>query len=309
MNKRVIAAAAAALLAVPVLAACSPVRTQTSTCAIVVGKSFQQNHGVKQVVYPNQKVGNLDNDTVWYVPCNGRNYAITPDKDHGDRHTATVITTGKGTDGSPGVQIRVWWTMHWTLNENKVTMYDFWAFCQKYTCQSSEQNDNAANNSTPGWNSMLAENMGPAIDRAGITAGLSYAPDVWKDQSKWPTFATDASKYILAELRASVQPFNDDFFCVDATTTQTGGKCAAPTFTIENMDPVNQNLIQIQNKQSEMDAQAAQNAKRLTQAQQLYGPYAHQVLAQEDIIDHCNSAGQKCTVVVGGNGNVSVPNN
>ena len=306
--KRVVGLVTAAILGVMGLTACTSTQTQTSQCAIVVQNGLQQNHGVKKVVYPNESYTTTGNNDEWYVPCNARNYIITASQDHGDRHDPAIAMTGASTDGkTPGVQVKVWLTMHWTLNENNSDMIEFWAFCQKYTCQSSNQNDNSANNSTRGWNSMLAENTGPAINRAVIDAMLKFGPDIWNQQSQWPAVAQEIETHILAELRSSVRPFANDFFCADGTTTREGKPCTAPTFSIEGIDPVNDNLRNIQNQQSEMDAQAQQNAQRATQAQQLYGAYAGWELAMSDLIDHCKSAGQTCTVVLGNGTSVSIP--
>jgi hypothetical protein len=299
------AVAVLALLA-SALMACSSVQTQTSQCGWVIQNGFQQNHGVKDVVYPNQSVSKGTNDEVWYVPCNARNFRIKEGDGSADSQNSTVVMTGKGENGEPGVQTKVQWDMHWTLNEDKPTMIEFWAFCQKYTCQSAQQNDNSANNSTPGWNNMLHENMLDAINRAGADVAKQFPPSLYKDQSLWPQFAEAANKVILAELRKSVQPFDDDFFCAN-TTTKDGKPCAAPTFTVNQMDPVNGNLRNIDNQQSELDAQAVQNAKRLQQAEQLYGPYAHATLSQMDILAACKAAGLNCTVIIGGNGTTVVP--
>lgn len=307
MNRKFGALAAGfLLLASIVLAGCSSAQTQTSQCGWIITNGFQQSHGVKRVIYPNESVAKGNNDQVWYVPCNARNYIISQNGDSaGDRHNPTVAKTGNAKDGTPGVQVNVYWSMHWTLNENNNTMVDFWAYCQKYTCQSAQQNDNSANNSTPGWNSMLAEGMSKAIDRAGIDTAKDFGPDLWNDPSQWPAFATKASSYILAELRQSVLPYTDDFFCLDGVATREGKPCTPPSFTVEAIEPVNGNLRNINNQQSEMDAQSAQNAQRLHQAQQLYGPYAQWALAQEDIIQKCKDAGASCNVVIG-NGATSV---
>lgn len=307
--KKVLAVLVAGAFVATGLVGCS-VRPQTSQCAFIIQNGFQRDHGVKKIVYPNQSVHKGGNDDVWYVPCNARNYTISPSGQAGDRHSPAVAMTGPSKDGkTPGNQVNVWLTMHWTLNENKSVMIDFWAFCQKYTCQSAQQNDNSgANSSTSGWNNMLAENMSSAINRAVVDVAPNFDPDVWKNQSEWPNFATQLGTVILKELRASVQPFTDDFFCVDATTTREGKACTAPTFTVESIDPTNSALRGIQNKQSEMDAQQAQNEQRLNQARQLYGPYANWELAQSDLIDQCKTDGQTCTIVLGGGGvSVSAP--
>lgn len=287
------------------VSACASTQTQTSQCAFIIKNGFQQDHGVKAVVYPNDSVPKGLGDDTWFVPCNARNFRFKAGDDSADSKNPTIVMTGKGENGEPGVQTAIQWDMHWTLNESRSTMIDFWAFCQKYTCQSSEQNDNSANNSTPGWNSMLHENMLDAINRAGADVAKQFPPNLYKDQSLWPQFAEATSKVILAELRKSVQPFDDDFFCAN-TTTKDGKPCSPPTFTVNQMDPVNGNLRNIDNKQSEMDAQAKQNAQRLGQAQQLYGPYAQWALTQEDIIAACKAAGQNCTVWLG-NGTTGVP--
>lgn len=305
--KRVFAVLVAGALVATGLVGCS-VRPQTSQCAFIIQNGFQRDHGVKKIVYPNQSVHKGGNDDVWYVPCNARNYTISPSGQAGDSHDSIVGMTGPSKDGKkPGNQVTVWLQAHWTLNESRSTMIDFWAFCQKYTCQSANQNDNSgANSSTPGWNNMLNENMWHAIQRAVQDVAPKFDADIWQKPEEYPAFEEALSGVILQELRKSVAPFTDDFFCADGTTTREGKPCSPPTFTIDKIDPTNPALRGIQNQQSEMDAQSAQNAQRLNQAKQLYGPYANWELAQSDLIDKCKADGQTCTVILGGSGGISV---
>ena len=303
--RRIAAALAACALVALALAGCDSTQTQTSQCGWIVTSGFQQSHGVKRVLYPNESANHDPSDDVWFVPCNARNYEITDTSDHGDRHNPAVATTKPGEDGSPKVQVAVYLSAQWTLNRSHDAMVEFWAFCQKYTCQSSEQNDNSANNSTSGWNSMLAENMSPAIDRAVSDAVQDFGPDLWNNQSAWPQLATDVSKHIQAELRASDR-YPYDFFCAVGSDTQNGKPCDPPQFTVEKVNPVNGALRSLQNQQSELEAQKRQNDLRVSVAQKLYGEYWAYFLGLQDTIDKCHAAGQNCTIVLG-NGQPAIP--
>lgn len=302
---RLIASIAGLALIAGGMSACSA-EAVTSECVLIVGNGGSEPHVVKKVVYPGESVGDEGDDWKKYLPCGPRNFIINPpnDKNYGDRHTPSVGWTNASADGkSPAMQVKVWSTANWELNQNLAVLKDFWVFCQKYGCSSDQSQDNSANFSSPGWNGMLGENMSPAIDRAVAKALLKFSPELWRSQDQWGKLAGEISNNIMNELKDPLS--GHPFFCGRGSDSRNKGECKPIKFTIDQpgVEPVDAQIVQITNNAQAATADQLQDQQRIDRTNKLYGPYADYYRGLQDTIDKCKSA-DKCQIYVGTQPNV-----
>lgn len=305
----------AALVALAgLLVGCNPKHeaTTSASCAYVVGdgKNYGENNAppnsrVHQIVFPGKSFTyDSDYEVSVYVPCGPRNY-ITNDgtvknpngTQVGDRFTPTIIYTANGT------AIKIWTSAYFELDQQDLET--FYTFCFKYRCFSENADTIEVNSATKTWNNMLAENVGPAIDRAAVKA----ATDIQLSDKIWQTHDSDLYGQLGDAMSANFKGailatsgYAADLFCGSGDTSGwkdpdkpgVGNfKCGQVRITVDRVEAVDPSL----NAQASQQAQA-QN--RLNLAQQLYGPYAQQVLANQDTIAACKAAGTTCVVAVGG---------
>lgn len=324
MNKKRIFRGAAALVGavalILALGACSA-KAYASQCAFVVGNGVGDSRDVKDVLWPGEKVSRGD-DEDFYIPCNARNYVITSDKDHGDRHVPVVAKTAGSADGkTPATPVNVFLSAYWTPNLTKDTLKQFYnRLCRKYACASGEPADESGGGNfapSAGWNGMLAEVVGPAIDRAGTTAMTKFPPTIWNDASRWNGADESVAKAFqdafAAQVRIGSQSGALNYFCGDSQPNGDGktATCGPVTFTVESVRPVDQQIVDIYNstvvqqqKAAAAETQKAANKARLDSAKAVYGPQAESALREQDAIAACAAARVTCVVSVGG-GSVS----
>lgn len=327
MNKRFKRGALglAALIALVVVLTGCTAKAYASQCAFIVGNGVGDSRDVKQVLLPGEKVSKGD-DEDFYVPCNGRNFVVTPDTNHGDRHNAVVATTGASADGkTPGTEMKVWISVYWTLNENRDVLKQFYNNrCRKFACAGTEPSDESGSaNFTPtaGWNGMLNETQSPALDRTGNDVMRQFDPAIWREPAKWNggegSVAQAFQDAYAAELRVSSQSGNVNYFCGDSLPAGDGktATCTPMTFTVERVEPNDPAIVTLYNQGVILDQRAAQaraaagaNKARLDAATALYGSreQAGAALREQDAIAACSQSKTTCVVNLGG-GSVSVP--
>lgn len=288
--------AAAGLLAgsAVALTACSQAQPAISQCAIVTNNGFgASSQDITALVRPGGKVDIGNNQIAWYYPCDARNYVTMPVG--GDRQSPMSVRTGPGKN-QPGMPVQVWTAVYWTPNESDAAMKAFLPFCLKYGCASQDyQTDqsvaDSAHFSTPGWNGMLAENFGPAIDRATQDVIGQFGPDLWVDHSQWSKLGTLIAQNLDAEL-AKETGSSIPFFCGDSSTPTT---CTSMQVVVNNVTPTDPQVQQLYDQQIAAENSIAVNTARLNAAKELYGPYAQYFLGLEDLANQCKT----CTIYVG----------
>jgi hypothetical protein len=304
------AATAAALLGGAALAGCGTSTPALSECAMVTNGGFGSgNQGITDIVHPGYQVQYGSGDTPWYYPCNARNFVTA--KSGGDRDNPLAVRTAA--DGpTPGMPVYIWSSVYFTANQNNAVMEKFLPFCLKYSCATNDsQTDTStaalAHSSQPGWENMLLENMGPAVDRASETAAVQFGPDLWRTQSDWTALGDDIAKNLNAQL-ATETGSSVPFFCGDseAAANQPQGSgsttftCPGMTVVISNVTPEDPAVITAYNQEVQAEQSAAANAARLTQAKLLYGPYAQYFLGVQDTAADC----PKCAIYIGNPGSI-----
>lgn len=226
------------------LSGCSS-KAYESDCVFIVGSGVGDRRVVKEIVHPGEKVSDRGDDESFYVPCNARNFLIRPEGG-GDRKELAVATTGKGDDATKiGLPVLVKASMYWQLNQNDDVLKSFYPFCRKYECAGRDESggDNTENNSTPGWNDMLAENHSPAIDQAVSVAALQFGPDLWTNRAEWPAFAEEVSRQWMQQIKVSTGS-DRDLFCGTWSDPDGDhkGTCTPVRFTVNDVQPADPNV-------------------------------------------------------------------
>ena len=294
-----------AIIAAPLLIACTSTSTTTSSCGFIVGDGSNNGDAkLHKVVYSGQSTHVGDHENISYVPCNSRNYIINDgsvknangDK-VGDRFTLITATT------KSGVPITIAATGLWTLNQSDKALRDFYTVCFKYTCASNQDKGGGANFSTPGWNGMLAENFGPTMDRVARIAAIKADDSIWTnhDPAKYKALADDMSAAFADAMRANLG-YPEDLFCGSGNSRWNDpDKPGEGDFTCS---PVRITVDDVQrgNVKSDENTQGAVslNTQRLKNAQALYGPDAGYWLALQDVIDKCGVSKATCIFNIGG---------
>jgi len=295
MNRiRAVLAAAAAGAGALLAAGCSHAAPAISQCAVVTGLGFGSDQNIVSVAHPGDKVQVGSGDTAWYYPCDARNFVTAPSG--GDRSDPMSVRTGPGPKNAPGMPVYVWTSVYWTPNQADAAMRAFMPFCLKYGCASSSTQTDAsvaslAHSSTAGWNNMLDENMGPAIDQATQAVIGQFGPSLWTDHASWAQLASLIAQNMNAEL-ARETGSSIPFFCGDSSTRS---KCAPMTVVVTNVTPADPAVQQEYDQQIAAENALASNQARLRAAQELYGPYAQYFLGLMDTSQQCRS----CTFYVG----------
>ncbi len=299
--KRVIPAlvAGAALAGGALLAGCTTATPSLGQCAMTTNGGFGSNgQGVTSIVHPGGRVSVGNGEQAWYYPCNERNFVTAA---HGGDRSAPeyAVRTAAGTDGTPGMPVYVWSSVYFTPNQADAVMPRFLAFCLKYGCATNDPQDDSsvsgsAHSSTPGWENMLLENMGPAVDRASQLAVQDYGPTLWRDQADW----TKLGDAIAANLNAQLAKETGTavpYFC-GPSSTQTD--CTGMSVIVSNVTPADPAVVTLYNQQVAAEQSKVSNAARLAAAQALYGPYAQYFLGLDDLANQCSDSG-KCVLYVG----------
>jgi hypothetical protein len=295
------AVTAVAVLGGAALAGCGTSTPALSECAMVTNGGFGSgNQGIVAVVHPGYQVNYGGGDTPWYYPCNARNFVTA--KSGGDRDDPLAVRTAAA-GPTPGMPVYIWSSVYFTANQNEDVMKAFLPFCLKYGCATNDAQTDAsisssAHSSSPGWENMLLENMGPAIDRASETAAVQFGPDLWRTQSDWDQLGADIAADLNAQLDTETGS-NVPFFCGDASTES---KCLPMTVVVSSVTPQDPAVVTAYNQEVAAEQSAAANTARLAQAKLLYGPYANYALMLQDEAADC----PKCSIVIGNPGTVPV---
>lgn len=295
-----------AVIMFPLLAAaCTTSATATASCAFVVGTG-QSGSDTKlhRILYPGQKVTLGTYETISYVPCNSRNYIINNGnvknangETVGDRGTLIVATTKNGT--SIAIAARALWT----LNQSQKSMEDFYNVCFKYQCASKNDIGGDANFSTKGWNGMLAENFGPAMDGAARRAAINVDDNIWRthDPSQYQALGDSMSEAFGDVVRANLG-YPEDLFCGSGNSAWSDkDNPGQGTFTCSPVRIIVDD-VQLLPAQADQSSQstATVNEQRLKNARALYGDGAEYWLGLQDSIEKCRAAGATCVINIGG---------
>lgn len=301
-----------ALLVATLVAACNNAATASASCAFISGNGQSGNDAkLHRVVYPGQKVELSSGETVSYVPCNSRNYIINDGtvtnangEKVGDRFNLIDITTQKG------VPIEIAVSAYWTLNQNKSAMEAFYNVCFKYSCASSQDQGGSVNFSTLGWNGMLGENFGPALERSAREASSVVTDAIWQlqDATEYKALGEKMSEVFADVIRANFG-YRDDLICGSGNSDWPDSK--KPGEGVFNCSDVRIVVDRVQRVQGETDdstdGKLAINKLRLENAQALYGPNAGYWLGIQDSIEKCNTTGATCIFNIGATGGQAVP--
>jgi hypothetical protein len=288
-------AAAAALFAGAAIAGCSQATPALSQCAIVTGNGLGEGHNIVNIARPGDVINIGNAQTVWYYPCDARNFVTAPSG--GDRNAPLSVRTGPGAGGTPGMPVNVWTSVYFTPNQETDAMKAFLPFCLKYGCAASQDQINSSNQdnphfSTAGWEGMLQENMGPAIDRATQAVIGEYGPTLWTDHAAWAKLGDQIAANLNAEL-AQETGSSTPFFCGNSSTTTS---CTPMTVVVSNVTPTDSQIVTEYNQQIEAENALAANTAELKAAKELYGPYASYFLGLDNLAQQC---GTKCVIYVG----------
>jgi hypothetical protein len=299
MTRTVRLAAVAAVLAGAGfgLTACTTAVPGIGECAATTNGGFgSSGQGVTSVVHPGDQFQVGNGSTAWYWPCNDRNFVTSATIPGADRTAPEYAARTAAADGTPGMPVYVWTSIYFTPTQNNGAMAKFLAFCFKYTCATQNPQsptDTLAHSSSPGWENMLIENMGPAIDRASQIAVQNYGPDLWTDQGAWDKLGNDIAADLNAQLDKETQT-TTPYFCGAGSTQGPKGTCTQMTVVVSNVTPADPSVVTNYNKEVAAEQATAANAARVKAAKALYGPYAYYELMLADEASAC----PKCTFIV-----------
>lgn len=302
-----------ALLVAILIAGCDNAATTTASCAFVTGNGQNGNDAkLHRIVYPGQSVQVDSNENESFVPCNSRNYIINNGtvtnangQKVGDRGQLIVATT------STSVTINIAVRALWTLNQSDTAMRAFYNVCFKYQCASPEDQSGDANFSTEGWNGMLAENFGPAMDTSARMAAITVDDSIWKqhDPAQYQALGDKMSAVFADVIRANLG-YREDLFCGSGNSAWSDPD--SPGEGTFNCTPVrivvdDVQLVPDQSDQSSEGAVAI-NQQRKASAEVLYDQYAGYWLGLQDSIDKCKDAGITCIFNIGdAGGGLGIP--
>lgn len=309
-KKKAAALAVAGTLALGLgLTGCGDTTASSSTagCAFIVGNGTGDNDAnIHKVVLPG---GNLDYDSgreiVRHLPCNSRNYVISPTS--GDKRGTELfeVFTANGT------RVKVQLIALWTLNQNEDVLRATHDFGQKYRdfFSSNSIGGNGDNNATEGWNSMLGENFWEALNDVAAKALRQTGDDVWRlDDPALKESASEAMSVAFADAIRVYTGLKQDLFCGSGNSEWNPNKtkftCTNVRIILKRVEPANEELKNLAeteaNRKKKIDEENKNLEARTKLAQDKYGDLWQEALFCED------HKGAFCTV--GGNAvNVQLP--
>lgn len=310
-----------AIVATMALSGCSSAATSSAQCGLVIGDGKNShNADFHKLVLPGTTEDyDLSAEVVRYVPCGPRNFLITDGtkkgldgKVVGDRASVAQAMTKKEIT-KPSVQVDVSMSLYWTLNQEKPAMINFYNLCYKYTCYTENMDEaGSQNSSTPGWNSMLAENMSPAADRTLRTVMPNFTTDIINDQASWKTLGDQMSAEFMKQIRTTTG-YTTDLFCGSGNSTWNKAKtvftCSNVRIVIDDITESDASLRQNRTDAAKIQNDSALNDARVAAAKKLYGTRTDETLSDLDKIKACKAAGATCLVNIGSGGSpiVTVP--
>jgi len=285
------------------IASCTTAVPGIGECAATTNGGFgSSGQGITSVVHPGSQFQVNGGDTAWYWPCNDRNFVTSAAIPGADRKAPEYAVRTRAEGNTPGMPVYVWTSVYFTPTQNDSSMRKFLAFCFKYTCATRDPQsptDTLAHASSPGWENMLIENMGPAVDRASQVAVQNYGPDLWVNQGEWDKLGNDIAAGMNAQLDKETET-TVPFFCGSGSTAGPHGTCTGMTVIVSNVTPADPAVVANYDKQVAAEQAAAANAARVAAAEALYGPYARYALMMQDLTQQCKT----CTFIVGNPGSV-----
>jgi hypothetical protein len=299
------------LLLIPLavgVTACFGSTSPTDKCGFVRGDGTDDRN-IHSVFYPGESVDPGTNNEAVFFPCNSRNYIIndgTVKNGNGDR-VGDRFNPSKGytsTHQATLVSLRA----DWELNQDPTILKtEFAPLCLKYDCWSSDDNSGDANYSTPGWNGMLGENMGPAIDQAVLEASAKFDDTLWKnhDPAEYKKLADEISK-VFSKYAQATTGYADDLFCGSGSTSgwtdpdnpgakSNKFKCGQVRFTVNDVQNADKSQQDQVGNVNAKDQKIAANEDRLAIAAALYGKDASFWLGVQDSFKAC-PAGATCVL-------------
>ncbi len=289
----------------PLLAAACASPASPASLGFVVGTGTNgADTKVHNLIYPGQRITSRSDEIILYVPANSRNYIINDGRVKnangdvvGDRSIPITAYTKTGTVVTMEAKA------FWTLNQARPAMYSFYDLCFKYQCASRQDVGGDANFSTKGWNGMLAENFGPAMEGAARIAVGEFDDSVWQRPSptQYQAIADGISKN-FAEVVRKYTGYREDLFCGSGNSKWSNpDKPGEGEFTCSPVrfivDKVQRGQVQ-ENESTE--SVLNMNVQRLQNAQALYGQDAGYWLGLQDTIDKCKGSATPCIVNIGG---------
>jgi hypothetical protein len=283
---------------------CSYATPSIGECGVVTGRGIGDNQTIKKVVQPGAKVHKGTREEDWYLPCNVRNYFTGGDDP--DRANSMVLRTAAGKDGTPGMPIYVDSQSIFQLFQTKDALKKFFPFCLKYSCAdpSPADKDSAAERSgrnkasSPGWQAMLREVYGKALDNAtkDALATGKWGPDLWRKNDEWQALGAEISKNFNKELSVFTGT-TSPFFCAPSADIQ---KCYAPQVYVSQVRPQSSTIEDQYNQQVAAENAKAANTARRKAAGLLYGSKTDETLELLDLVNACKAAKVACNLYVGG---------
>jgi hypothetical protein len=272
------------------LTACGGTATPTGMCAWVVGDGQNgRDAKVKKTLYPDEKVEKGGDEIAQFVPCGPRNYIVTDGStDLGDRRTPIEATTASNTP----VKVQV--SAFWQLNQQQDALSKFKEFCNKYTCYTTTAEAGKSNFASDGWNGMLAENMGPAIEAATKVAMKTVPDEIWKtkDPELTKKLATDLSASFMEALRVRTG-YNVDLFCGsgnsgwDNLEKRENFTCTNVRFEVTDVSARDSQAQNNANVQSQEELTKKANQSRYDSSVPLYGTDTGRWLGVQDSVKSC----------------------
>jgi hypothetical protein len=281
------------LLLVALVACSKDIATTAATCAFVVGDGKNgRTANLEDILYPGEHKSVDDTMVIEFVPCNSRNYIINDgtvtnangDK-VGDRGQMISATTDKGTP------ILIAARAMWTLNQDEKALRNFYTVCHKYHCSMTADQAGQANYASPGWNGLLAENFGTAMDDVGRTAAKKVGETIWqtRDATEYGKLEKEMSALFADAIRKNLG-FPEDLFCGSGNSQWSDPKNPGQgTFECSDVRIV---VEEVRRGDIASDSNAAGvleiNAQRLLNAQAQYGAASAGFwLGLQDTIDKC----------------------
>jgi hypothetical protein len=286
------------LVASVTLTACfDDVSTTSASCAFIVNDK-DTDRSIEDVIFPGQAGKEGTDKNTKYFPCNSRTYGINKGNKKnangeriGDRFNLAPGTTSTGAD------IKVALTAYWTLNQDPdVLKGEFYSLCEKYDCYSDDRISNSSNYADPGWNGMLGENMGEAIDRTARRVTADFPDELWQKgtQTLYDRLGEQLSKEFAKDVRVATG-YSKDLFCGSGNSGWSNpSKPGEGNFTCTNVrfvvdDVVNEDAERQKqaNEANGLQSQITDNQKELQAARAKYGDLAELFLGLQDYADSC----------------------
>lgn len=277
------------VIASTLISACGTASKSPAFCAYIAGDTYN-DHDIKLIVYPEQTVRDLSlGEKLVNVPCNSRNFIMND----GTRQNANQQEIGDNfgvvhavtSDRTP---IKISVTAYWQLNQSDDAMRDFYVLCEKYSC-GDDVNTQQINSSTPGWNSLLGENLALAMEATAMLEANKLDSSLLDDMELRKTLATNMSGSFKAMMQIPTG-YKTDLFCGSGDSVWKDNNNRGPQGEFY-CSPVR---FFISNIELDTEKQAGNNSARLDQieierAKERYGANYQCYLAAIDMVKACGT--------------------